>query len=222
MICCSAARNLAQGHQRYSFLNVFRKSLIFYLLQSNVLCFTLHALHASCIVRTTNTMSWLHFIAAAGQDYTGGSYPATFLAGQTTASVSILITNDTTAELTETFSAVLSIPATASSQGITKGAADTATIEILDDDTVEVVFNPTQYPVNESDGVVTLTLNADKPASFEYTVEVETQDGTATGNLECYINFTHSSPMLSMSDFDTDQVIPTLKVVVELYYLLAC
>jgi len=46
---------------------------------------------------------------------------------------------------------------------------------------VEVVFNPTQYSVNEGDGVVTLTLNADKPASFEYTVEVETQDGTATG-----------------------------------------
>ena len=87
-----------------------------------------------------------------------------------------------TAEPTEDFSAVLTIPPTAASQGITKGAADTATIDIVDDDTVEVVFNPTQYTVNEDAGVVTLTLNADKPASFEYTVEVETQDGTATGN----------------------------------------
>ena len=137
--------------------------------------------HDSHIVRTTNTMSWLYFIAAAGQDYTGGSYTATFLAGLTTASVSIPITNDMTAEHTEDFSAVLTIPATAASQGITKGAADTATIDIVDDDTVKVVFNPTQYTVNESDGVVTLTLNANKPASFEYTVEVETQDGTATG-----------------------------------------
>ena len=127
----------------------------------------------------------INFIAAAGQDYTGGSYTATFLAGQTTASVSIPITNDTTAELTEAFSAVLTIPPTAASQGITKGTADTATIDITDDDSVEVVFNPTQYTVNEGDGVVTLTLNADKPASFEYTVEVETQDGTATGNLDC-------------------------------------
>ena len=105
----------------------------------------------------------------------------TFLVGETTTSVSIPITNDTTAEFTEDFSAVLTIPATATSQGITKGAADTATIDITDDDPVEVVFNPTQYTVNEGDGVVTLTLNADKPASFEYTVEVETQDGTATG-----------------------------------------
>ena len=134
-------------------------------------------------------MSFLTFIAAAGQDYTGGSYTATFLAGQTTASVSIPITNDTTAEPTEDFSAVLTIPATAASQGITKGAADTATISILDEDTVEVVFNPTQYTVNEGDGVVTLTLNADKNASFDYTVQVETQDGTATGNEKCYIDF---------------------------------
>ena len=109
-------------------------------------------------------------------------YTVTFLAGETTASVSIPITDDTTAELTEDFSAVLTIPATATSQGITKGAADTATIDIVDDDPVEVVFNPTQYSVNEGAGVVTLTLNANKPASFEYTVEVETQGSTAIGN----------------------------------------
>ena len=103
----------------------------------------------------------------------------TFLAGETTASVSIPITDDTTAEVTEGFSVALTIPATA-----TKGSADTATIDIVDDDPVEVVFNPTQYTVTEGDGVVTLTLNADKPASFEYTVEVVTRNGTATGNLE--------------------------------------
>ena len=138
-------------------------------------CYTARLSHCE------HTVSWLYFIAAAGQDYTGGSYTATFLAGQTTASVSIPITDDTTAELTEDFSAFLTIPATAASQGITKGAADTATIDITDDDPVEVVFNSTQYTVNEGDKVVTLTLNADKPASFEYIVEVVTQDSTATG-----------------------------------------
>ena len=55
---------------------------------------------------------------------------------------------------------------------------------------MEVVFNTTQYSVNEGDGVVTLTLNDDKPASFEYTVEVETQNGTATGNLDYCCKFT--------------------------------
>ena len=132
---------------------------------------------------------FLTFLSAAGQDYTGGSYTVIFPAGQVTASVSIPITDDTTAEPTEDFSAVLTIPSTATSQGITKGAADTATIDITNDDTVEVVFNPTQYTVNEGDGVVTLTLKANNSASFVYTVEVVTQDSTATGNLECYINF---------------------------------
>ena len=106
----------------------------------------------------------------------------TFLAGETAATVSIPITDDSVPELTENFSAVLTIPAAATAQGITKGAADIAAINITDNDPVEVVFNPTQYTVNEGNGVVTLTLNADKPASFEYTVKVVTQDGTATGN----------------------------------------
>ena len=72
----------------------------------------------------------------------------TFLAGETTASVSINITDDTTAELTEVFSAVLTIPATATSQGITKGAADTVTISITDDDDAPMISIPTQYSVN--------------------------------------------------------------------------
>ena len=111
-------------------------------------------------------------------------YTATFPAGETTTTVPCPINDDAIAELTENFSAVLTIPAAAASQGITKGADDTATINILDNDSVEVVFNPTQYSVSEGDGVVTLTLNADNAASFAYTVEVQTQDGTATGNLE--------------------------------------
>ena len=114
----------------------------------------------------------------------------TFQVGETSASVSIPIIKDTIAEMTENFSAVLTIPAAAASQGITKGAANTATIDILDNDSVEVIFNPTQYNVNEGDGVVTLTLNADKATSFEYTVEVLTQNDTATGNVEIllYLN----------------------------------
>ena len=42
-------------------------------------------------------------------------------------------------------------------------------------------FNQTEYPTSESDGQVTLTVVADKPASFEYTVTVTTADITATG-----------------------------------------
>ena len=149
-----------------------------YLMLYVVVKFELCCVH--CVLQSANTNCFM--CTPGGLDFKSGSYQVSFLAKETTTSVFISITDDTTAELTEALSAVLTIPATATSQGITKGAADTATIDITDDDPVEVVFNPAQYNVNESDLVVTLTLNADKAASFEYTVEVVTQDGTANGN----------------------------------------
>ena len=54
---------------------------------------------------------------------------------------------------------------------------------LLDDDDVLVEFSPTRYTVSEGDGVVTLTLTADSVADCNYTVEVRTQDGTATGQM---------------------------------------
>ena len=47
----------------------------------------------------------------------------------------------------------------------------------------QVTFNPTQYTVSEDDGDVVLTLLASKPASFDYTVHVDTVNGTAVGQL---------------------------------------
>ena len=116
-------------------------------------------------------------------DFQSGGYTTTFSAGQTTATVSIPITDDTIAEGPEDFSAVLNIPTAVSSLGVNKGVADTASINIIDNDAVEVVFNPTQYTVNEGAGVVTLTLSANKVAECNYTVEVLTQDGSAKGHI---------------------------------------
>jgi len=138
-------------------------------------------------------------IHPAPSDYQPGPYSVTFPAGSTTAAVNLTIESDSVLEGTENFTATISTTNTGF-PNVTAGDDDTATIDIRDDDPVEVVFNPTQYSVNEGDGVVTLTLNADKPASFEYTVEVETQDGTANGNLGCYITFTYSNTMLSTLD----------------------
>ena len=46
---------------------------------------------------------------------------------------------------------------------------------------IAVEFSPVQYNVNEGDGAVVLTLEASQPASFDYTVQVDTVDGAATG-----------------------------------------
>ena len=115
------------------------------------------------------------------QDFLSGGHTVIFLAGETIATVSIPIFDDAIAELTEDFTAVLTIPRIVRSQGIAKGAAGLAFVNLVDNDAVEVVFSPTQYNVNESDGEVTLTLKADKAASFRYIVEVLTQDDTAEG-----------------------------------------
>ena len=81
----------------------------------------------------------LSLFTPGGLDFQSGGYSATFLAGQTTATVAIPITNDTIAELTEDFSAVLTIPAAATSLGVTRGAPDTASIDILDNKAVGVL-----------------------------------------------------------------------------------
>ena len=48
---------------------------------------------------------------------------------------------------------------------------------------IQVTFNQTQYSVSEDAGNVVLTLLANQPASFDYTVQVDTVDGSAVGQL---------------------------------------
>ena len=121
------------------------------------------------------------FLFSGNADFQSGRYLVTFLAGETTATVTIPINDDGIAEGTEDFSAILSIPVAAASLGVTKGAGDTASIDLSDNDPVNVVFNPVQYTVNEGDGTVTLTLTADRVAECNYTLEITTQDGSARG-----------------------------------------
>lgn len=127
-------------------------------------------------------------------DYQSGGYLATFCAGQTTATVAIHITDDHNIELTEDFSAVLAFSALGFSLGVSAGAADTASIDIMDNDDdvlvnghfidpVGVLFSPTHYSVNESDGVVQLTLIANGSSLYDYSVKVDTANGVAVGQL---------------------------------------
>ena len=48
---------------------------------------------------------------------------------------------------------------------------------------IQVNFNPTDYSASEDAGNVVLTLVANQPASFDYTVQVDTVDGAAVGQL---------------------------------------
>ena len=107
----------------------------------------------------------------------------TIPAGQTNVSQQVPIVQDDKAEGGEQFQTQLTIPSASADLGISVGNNDTAVITILDDDDVLVEFSPTRYTVSEGDGNVTLTLTADSVADCNYTVEVRTQDGTATGQM---------------------------------------
>ena len=107
----------------------------------------------------------------------------TIPAGQTQVSQQVHILQDDKAEGGEQFQVQLTMPSASADLGVTVSHNDTAVITILDDDYVLVEFRPTRYTVSEGDGVVTLTLTADSVADCNYTVEVHTQDSTATGQI---------------------------------------
>ena len=119
------------------------------------------------------------FIASiGGSDYEGGEYDVVFAAGETTATVSIPIIDDEEfGEGTENFFGTLSISEMALNDGIRAGEDNQATVNIEDDDMepdVEVNVSPTQYRVDEGDGLVTLTLTANSAKDTDYTVYVNT------------------------------------------------
>ena len=126
-----------------------------------------------------NTLSFFH--ATVGDDYTGGIFTVTIPAGQTQVSQQVPILENAEAEGTESFQAKLTIPSASASLGVILGDNDTSTVTIIDNDDVIVSFSPTEYTVNEGDEEVLLTLTANRNASFDYTVSVDTVNGTAIG-----------------------------------------
>ena len=85
-------------------------------------------------------------------------------------------------EGSESFTATISTANTGFAS-VSAGDDDTATVNIVDNDGVIVQFNPIQYSVTEGDGEVELTLVASAAATFDYTVDVDTVNGAAIGQL---------------------------------------
>ena len=129
-------------------------------------------------------------------DYTSVSRMVTFSAGQSSASVSVPITNDNVIEVSEMFSASLTAVT-----GDVEIGADTADVTIIDDDgelmsicytrcgsmypifllVIIVSFDPTSYTVSEGIGTAELMLVRSGNLNREVVVSVITMPGTATG-----------------------------------------
>lgn len=150
----------------------------------------------------TVTYTTTNVTAISGSDYTAAtSEIATILAGNTSSTYTVFVTDDTDLELTESFTSILSSP----SSGITLGANTALTYSILDDDiTRKVYFDVATNSNNESTTSVTVNLSlnvadAVNPTSVDYTVV----GGTATGG---GTDFTLSSGTVNFAAGSTNEI----------------
>ena len=118
--------------------------------------------------------------ATAGPDYTDVSQTLTFAALEAFKDVTIPIRDDLLPEGNET---VLLSLAVNPSTGATLGATKTAVLTILDDEQT-LQFSAPVYVVNESAGIVTVTVNRSGPTVGSVTVDYATAAGTATSGLD--------------------------------------
>ena len=98
----------------------------------------------------------------------------------------IQIVNDSLPEPEEFFTATLSVPQEAAILGVMPGEDNVTTVNITDDDSKIVNFNPTEYSVSEDGTSAVLMLMLNAPAGENCTVNVTTIDGTAEGNVYMY------------------------------------
>ena len=103
----------------------------------------------------------------------------TIPAGESSANFTVTIIDDAILEEEELFNLALSIPAFPASLGI--HSAGYATVTITDDDFLTVQFAESSYSVSEGAGEVVLNLTANGTSAVNYTVVVDTVDGSATG-----------------------------------------
>jgi hypothetical protein len=136
----------------------------------------------------TNQPVTVPFLVGAGTatnpgDYTISASPLTIPAGQTTASLTITVVNDTTDEPNETVVVNMGLPVNA-----TQGATTSHTVTITDDEAgPSVAFTAGSQTVAESGGTVTVTAQL-SAATFQSVTVPFTVTGTATGSTDYVIS----------------------------------
>jgi hypothetical protein len=112
--------------------------------------------------------------AMAGSDYTAASGTVSFAVGETSKTVDVTLSGDSTVEVDETLTLTLSNPTGTS---VTIGDA-TGAGTISNDDSATVTI--ADIAVNENAGTATVTLTLDSAVDGGFDVDVSTSDGTAT------------------------------------------
>ncbi len=118
--------------------------------------------------------------ATAGSDYTAGSGSLTFLEGEVVKTFSVDITNDVTAETTETANLTLSNP----TGGAILGTVKTAQLQILDDEPPAFAFVAPSLDISETGGSATISVVRLGLIDQAGTVEFASANGTATAGTD--------------------------------------
>ncbi len=113
--------------------------------------------------------------AKAGSDYTAVSQVVSFLAGQSTRTISVAISNDAAYEANETVSLALSSP----SAGTTLASPQAATLSIVDNDTATFTLSAASYSVGEAGPAASITINRSGATASAFTVHFATANGSA-------------------------------------------
>jgi len=111
--------------------------------------------------------------ATAGVDYTAASGNLSFLAGETTKTISVDIIGDTAVEANETFFVDLGTPSTGAVQLLTSRATGT----ISNDDNVQISIN--DVSALESAGTFVFTVSLNVASTSSVSVRYATANGTA-------------------------------------------
>ena len=115
--------------------------------------------------------------AVAGSDYAATSGTLTFAPGETSKDITVNVSGDTAAELSETFAVGLSNP----TNGVLGTATATGTI-VNDDLPIASVGSASVAEGNSGTTALTFTVTLDRPAPWMVTVDFDTADGTAGGS----------------------------------------
>ena len=160
--------------------------------------------------------------ATDGTDYTATNGTLTVLAGATTGTIEVPVTNDADNEDNETATLTLSNPTNAT---ITDATAD---LVITDDDGIEIGLSTAHsggstdnLTVGEGDGIGTFTVTLDQTSSGDITIEYSTSSGTATdgtdytgttGTLTIPAGQTTGVVTVPITDDTTDEVTETATI----------
>ncbi|WP_319414306.1 Calx-beta domain-containing protein [uncultured Cohaesibacter sp.] len=156
--------------------------------------------------------------ATAGSDYTAKSGTVTFLAGQTTASVSVSVSGDTSVETQETFSLVVT-PTSAIANSV-EDSSGIATILDEDSDTGSAPVISITGSSGEEGEYVAFTITLSEASDAEVTVNYKTlQDGSALWGNNNDVESTSNYPSSGTFTFEAGETVGTIYIGIDSDYV---